>query len=155
MFSEFFRIKYHSDKNESTEIINLVLKERGVSFDQQLIEKILTIIDGCVFKDMEKLIDSILFNNYQKINAKSNEICLNENDNQDLVYNFVCINLLETKFYKAQNDLSWHSIGGLESVKDSLVETLIWPIKYSKLYEKLGMKQSSGTLIYGPCVFQF
>ncbi len=125
-----------------------------------MIEKILSITDGCVFKDIEKLIDSILFSNYsmntlENISKDRQTICLNENNNQDLVYNFVCINLLETKFYKAQSDLNWNLIGGLDSVKETLIETLIWPVKYAKLYEKLGMKQSSGTLLYGPCKLLF
>ena len=111
--------------------------------------------DGCVFKDIEKLIDKIIFNNWKKINETNNLICLDDNNNQELLYNFVCINLLETKFYKAQNQLNWSLIGGLDEVKNSLIETLIWPIKYKELYSKLLMKQSGGVLLYGPCINYF
>ena len=152
LFSEFYRIKYHSDKEQVKEIIEMITKDRKVSFDSKLIEMILNITDGCVFKDIEKLIDKIIFNNWTKISSNDAKIIyLNENNNQDLIYNFVSINLLETKFYKAQGSLNWSLIGGLEQVKTSLIETLIWPIKYKDLYSKLLMKQSGGVLLYGPC----
>ena len=63
LFSEFYRIKYHSDKEQVKEIIEMITKDRKVSFDSKLIEMILNLTDGCVFKDIEKLIDKIIFNN--------------------------------------------------------------------------------------------
>ena len=41
-------------------------------------------------------------------------------------------------------------IGGLEDVKQSLTESLIWPIKYKELFRRLSMKQSGGVLLFGP-----
>lgn len=128
-------------------------KDRCVQFDSKLIESILNITDGFVFKDIEKLIDKIIFNSWNRINEANSLIRLEDNNTQDLLYNFVCINLMETKLYKAQNQINWSLVGGLENVKNSLVETLIWPIKYKDLYSKFSMKQSGGVLLYGPCIF--
>ena len=60
------------------------------------------------------------------------------------------MNMLETNFYKARSQLSWSLIGGLDQVKTSLIEALIWPIKYKSFYQKLDMKESGGVLLYGP-----
>ena len=60
------------------------------------------------------------------------------------------MNMSETKFYKAKSELNWNMIGGLEDVKQSLTESLIWPIKYKELFRRLSMKQSGGVLLFGP-----
>lgn len=58
--------------------------------------------------------------------------------------------MLETKFYKSKHELDWSQIGGLDHIKETLTETLIWPIKYKEIYSRLSMKQSGGCLLYGP-----
>jgi peroxin-1 len=130
------------------------LHNRNVTFETDLIESILNHSDGFVFKDIEKLIDQIILNNWNS-SPDSNEpidaiIKLKENNNQAIVYNYTCINMLETKFYKSKNEISWNLVGGLNQIKASLIESIIWPIKYKALYKKLLMKQSTGVLLYGP-----
>lgn len=147
LFTEFYQITPLVDKNEIQEIIQLLLKKKEVIFNQELINHVTDQCDGFVFKDIEKLIDKIIFSNFEK--NSSNVIELNETlDN--LIYNYTPINMTETKFFKSRADLNWTSIGGLDTVKTSLVETLIWPIKYKNIYSKFLMKQSSGVLLYGP-----
>jgi hypothetical protein len=66
-------------KCESREIIDLLLKQREqqskikYKFDHDLIESILAQMEGFVFKDIEKLIDIILFNNYITNTSQINE----------------------------------------------------------------------------------
>jgi transitional endoplasmic reticulum ATPase len=43
----------------------------------------------------------------------------------------------------------WTDIGGLEKTKQELVEAVEWPIKYSKNFERLGIKPPKGVLLYG------
>ncbi|PXY71253.1 ATPase [Candidatus Parvarchaeota archaeon] len=43
----------------------------------------------------------------------------------------------------------WTDIGGLEKTKQELVEAVEWPIKYSKNFERLGIKPPKGILLYG------
>lgn len=47
-------------------------------------------------------------------------------------------------------DISWDDIGGLEDVKRELQETVMYPILHPELFEKYGMKPSTGVLFYGP-----
>ncbi len=132
-----------------------MLTRKVEKFESDLMQEILNHTEGFVFKDIEKMIDRILLNNWQlscdhatesdgeqeTLNQIDN-FSLNKNNYKEIIYNYTCINMLETKFYKAKNKTNWKVIGGLESVKNSLIEAIIWPIKYKELYQKLAMKQS-------------
>jgi len=47
-------------------------------------------------------------------------------------------------------NISWDDIGGLKEVKEELTKKLDWPQKYGDKFAQLGMKASSGILMYGP-----
>ncbi|MBW3011357.1 CDC48 family AAA ATPase, partial [Candidatus Woesearchaeota archaeon] len=46
-------------------------------------------------------------------------------------------------------DISWNDIGGLEGVKQELIEAVEWPLKFSESFSRLGIKPPKGVLIYG------
>lgn len=48
------------------------------------------------------------------------------------------------------SSVSWASVGGLETVKSTLRETLEWPQKYPELYKSLPLRMTSGILLFGP-----
>lgn len=41
-------------------------------------------------------------------------------------------------------------VGGMEDVKQRLIECIEWPIKHSEAFVRLGIKPSTGILLYGP-----
>ena len=45
---------------------------------------------------------------------------------------------------------SWEDVGGLEEVKNELVESVIWPMKHRNLYEAMDAKSPKGILLTGP-----
>ncbi|TXT60312.1 MAG: Cell division cycle protein 48 [Promethearchaeota archaeon] len=47
-------------------------------------------------------------------------------------------------------DMSWDDIGGLKEVKEELKEAVEWPLKYPKLFERAGIRQLNGILLFGP-----
>jgi len=47
-------------------------------------------------------------------------------------------------------DVKWEDIGGLETVKEELQETVEWPLKYTDLFKHMDAKQMKGILLYGP-----
>jgi len=46
-------------------------------------------------------------------------------------------------------DVGWEDIGGLEDVKQLLVETVEWPLKYGKLFDQAKINPPKGILLYG------
>ncbi|MBO3767923.1 MAG: CDC48 family AAA ATPase [Candidatus Brockarchaeota archaeon] len=47
-------------------------------------------------------------------------------------------------------NVHWEDIGGLEDVKRELNMSIEWPLKYSELFQQLGIKQPKGVLLIGP-----
>ncbi|EAN34175.1 Cell division control protein 48-like protein [Theileria parva strain Muguga] len=47
-------------------------------------------------------------------------------------------------------NVKWDDIGGLEQVKASLREMILYPIEHPEKFEKFGMSPSRGVLFYGP-----
>ena len=46
-------------------------------------------------------------------------------------------------------NVKWEDVGGLESIKEILKETIEWPLKYPELFEKAKTKPPKGILLYG------
>lgn len=47
-------------------------------------------------------------------------------------------------------DVKWDDIGGLASIKEALIESIEWPIRYPELFKHVGSKPPKGILLYGP-----
>ena len=47
-------------------------------------------------------------------------------------------------------NVHWDDVGGLQSVKQELQETIEWPLKYSKIYSHMNATPPKGILLYGP-----
>jgi transitional endoplasmic reticulum ATPase len=44
----------------------------------------------------------------------------------------------------------WNEVGGLEQVKQELMESVEWPLKKPEVFQKMGIKPPRGILLYGP-----
>jgi SpoVK/Ycf46/Vps4 family AAA+-type ATPase len=44
----------------------------------------------------------------------------------------------------------WEDVGGLEDVKQELIEAVEWPLKFPEKFNRLGIKPPKGILLYGP-----
>jgi transitional endoplasmic reticulum ATPase len=47
-------------------------------------------------------------------------------------------------------NVSWEDVGGLEAVKERLIEAVEWPLKHVHLFEKAGVRAPKGILLTGP-----
>ena len=60
---------------------------------------------------------------------------------------FVPSNLQGIKMEKGH--VKWTEVGGMETVKDLLLETLDWPTKYAPIFASCPLRLRSGILLYG------
>jgi transitional endoplasmic reticulum ATPase len=44
----------------------------------------------------------------------------------------------------------WTDVGGLDDVKQKLIESVEWPIKHPDKFKRMGIEPSKGILLYGP-----
>ncbi|HET8631467.1 MAG TPA: CDC48 family AAA ATPase [Thermomicrobiales bacterium] len=47
-------------------------------------------------------------------------------------------------------DVTWADIGGLDDVKEALIEAVEWPLRYGALFDRLGAAPPRGILLEGP-----
>ena len=47
-------------------------------------------------------------------------------------------------------NVKWDDVGGLEDVKQELIEAVEWPLQHPVVFTRMGIKPPKGVLIYGP-----
>src|SRR3989338_8296311 len=47
-------------------------------------------------------------------------------------------------------DVAWTDIGGLEEVKEKLMEAVEWPLQKPEVFKRMGIRPPRGILLYGP-----
>ncbi|MGB2844978.1 MAG: CDC48 family AAA ATPase [Candidatus Aminicenantaceae bacterium] len=47
-------------------------------------------------------------------------------------------------------DVKWEDVGGLQDIKDSLIEAVEWPLKYPEIFARANTKPPKGILLHGP-----
>ncbi len=47
-------------------------------------------------------------------------------------------------------NVTWDQIGGLEDLKQKLIESVDWPLSHPKIFERMGITPPRGILLYGP-----
>jgi transitional endoplasmic reticulum ATPase len=46
--------------------------------------------------------------------------------------------------------VNWNEVGGLDEVKQKLIEAIDWPLSNPKVFERMGIKPPRGILLFGP-----
>jgi len=47
-------------------------------------------------------------------------------------------------------NVTWEQIGGLEDLKQKLIESVDWPLSHPKIFKRMGISPPRGILLYGP-----
>jgi transitional endoplasmic reticulum ATPase len=47
-------------------------------------------------------------------------------------------------------NVTWEQIGGLEDLKQKLIESVDWPLSHPNIFERMGISPPRGILLYGP-----
>ena len=47
-------------------------------------------------------------------------------------------------------DVSWEDIGGLEDVKEELIQAVSWPLRHAEVFERYSVQPTRGIMLHGP-----
>lgn len=151
VFSKILQLNLPEKTQRKQFLKAVMLKELSInsqSLSKVNFEKIVALTEGYSPKDYEQLLKRALICGRQcstigkTVSVKTSDIIKAMND-------FVPISLQDAKLNKPKK-FSWEDVGGLENVREQLTEKLVWPVKYSQLYQSAGMQLRSGILLYGP-----
>ncbi len=140
----------------------LKIHTRNMPLDKNVsLEDIARMTHGFVGADLEALVKEAAMN---VLREKLPELKLEENERitQEFLEKLIVrqedfINALKNVRPSAMREVSievpnvkWTDIGGLEKVKQLIIESVEWPLKYKKSFERMGIKPPRGILLYGP-----
>ncbi|XP_074658334.1 peroxisomal ATPase PEX1-like [Tubulanus polymorphus] len=147
------------NKRERLNILSTLIK-RHPSVNPELIDSLNTedICDkteGFVARDIKRLLDRALHTHLRQPGGADCDCCkpdahvISTEEFNVAVEGFKPLSLRNVPLHTA-GELGWADIGGLENVRKSLVETLLWPSKYPLLFSNCVLRVRSGILLYGP-----
>lgn len=123
------------------------------------LEQIANITHGFVGADLSSLCKEAAMHALRRIIP---EICLDDGFPQQIMNNLIVIKAdFEAAFKNIEPSamrevfvevphIRWKDIGGLQSVKQELIESVEWPLKYPEIFEVVNTTPPKGILLFGP-----
>lgn len=147
------------DEDGRLEILNIHTK--GMPLDSDIdLSKIAKITHGFVGADLEVLTKEAAMRSLRRILPEINidqTPIPSEALNKIIILNVDFTNALKDispsairEFQIQKPTINWSDIGGLDDVKQELIEMTEWPLKYPELYDLADIRPSKGILLYGP-----
>ncbi len=139
----------------------LKIHTRGMPLHKNVnLSKISALTHGFVGADLESLTKeaamNVLRKNLDKIKTDEENISLDvlekliiKEDDFESALKVVRPSAMREVLVETPN-VSWESVGGLNSIKQELKEAVEWPIKHPESFKRLGIRASRGILLYGP-----
>jgi len=118
-----------------------------LSRDQFILE-LAKITPGFVYKDIIKLCRTAALIASCKQYEELQDIGLSLDDFKEALTSVKPSNLVS--FDVTIQSTSWDQIGGYQYIKDRFQELIEWPMKHTDTFNRLGLTNSSGVLLYGP-----
>jgi len=148
------------DKKGRLQVLKIHTRSMPLSKDVNL-DEIAGITHGFVGADLSSLAKEAAMNVLRKILPKI------KMDEEEAIPREILETLRITKkdFYEALKivrpsamrevlvetpNVKWENIGGLEDLKQELIEAVEWPMKYPDAFTRMGIKPPRGILLYGP-----
>ena len=147
------------DETGRMEVLRIHTKNMKLSDDVDL-EAVAKTTHGFVGSDLKSLCQEAAL---QCIREKMDLIDIDDDTIDAEILDSMCVTNEHFKFASGQSNPSslretvveipnttWEDIGGLEDVKATLREMILYPIEHPDKFLKFGMKPSKGVLFYGP-----
>ena len=139
----------------------LVVLTRGIPLDNVDIQKIVDSTAGFSPADIELLVKEAGLRALERYNISENVFLTNSEYKDSLKklsisqddFNHALVNVKPSatrEFINQIPKISWDDIGGLDSVKQAIQETIAWPINRPELFKEMGINPPKGILLYGP-----
>ncbi|EFA76684.1 putative ATPase [Heterostelium album PN500] len=137
----------------------------GANHSHSNLEVLRDINDDCsglVGGDIQLLCREAIINSLKRLNNNNNNNNNNINSIEDIKFirdDFIGSVIQHKKLVDASSmsklvpsmpKVSWSDIGGLEQVKQSLMEMVVWDYQHGDALRALGVKTPRGVLLYGP-----
>jgi transitional endoplasmic reticulum ATPase len=147
------------DKNARLEIIQIHTRGMPLSDDVDL-EKLASITHGFVGADLEALAREAAMTSLRKILPKVNfeleeipyetllELEVTTDDFMEALKE-VGPSAIREVFVEVP-DVKWEDVGGLQNIKDELIEAVEWPLKYPEIFAKAKTNPPKGIILHGP-----
>ncbi len=140
----------------------LKIHTRGMPLAKDVkLDKIASMTHGFVGADLESLCKESAMNVLRKVLPKINlddeeeipqeileKLVVKHDDFMDAL-RYVRPSAMREVLVETPN-VDWKKVGGLESVKQELVEAVEWPLKKPEIFQRMGIRPSRGILLYGP-----
>jgi len=146
------------DKNERKEILEIYT--RGMPLAKEVgLDKLAEITHGFVGADLEALVREAAMSALRKIlpeiefekeyipYKKLLELQVSMDHFREALKEVEPSALREV--FTEIPDVRWGDVGGLEEIKQTLKETIEWPLKYEKLFDQAKTQPAKGILLYG------
>ena len=146
------------DKNGRLEV--LYVHTRGMPLDDNLdLKEIAEITHGFVGADLSSLCKEAAM---QTMKRALPDLDIKEDIPAEVLEN---LRVTEDDFYTALkkiepsalrevfvevSEVHWREVGGLDEAKQTLTESVDWPLKYPEAFESTGIRPPRGILLYGP-----
>lgn len=146
------------DKDGRLEILQI--HTRGMPLEEDVnLKQVAQITNGFVGADLEALAREAAMNAIRKVLPEINwqleeipeEILMNlkvNMQNFQEAFNEIEPSALRDVIVEVP-DVSWDDVGGLKEIKETLKESVEWPLKYSNLFDYTKAKPAKGILLHG------
>jgi len=140
----------------------LQIHTRGMPLAKNVdLEKLAAVTHGFVGADLEALAKeaamNVLRKHLPKIKMDEDEEIPAEVLDKMIIVNNDFMDALKNVRPSAMREVlvetptvGWEDVGGLENVKQELVEAVEWPLKHPESFARIGIRPSRGILLYGP-----
>jgi len=147
------------DKVGRLEILQIHTRGMPLTRDVEL-KKLADITHGFVGADLEALAKETAMRSLRRVlpdidlEAESvpaeilNKIVVEMNDFYDALKEIEPSAMREVMIESP--NVHWSDIGGMDSIKQELVSSIEWPLRYPEMFREAGVRQPKGILLYGP-----
>ncbi len=144
------------DKNGRLEILKIHTRGMKLADDVSL-ERLAQSTHGFVGADLANLTKEAGMSALRRLLPKlelgqdTNEDIILEVNNEDFNNALTEAEPSATReFFFEIPHIGWDDVGGLDSIKEKLIQLVEWPLKYSELFNRVNMNTPQGILLTGP-----